>query len=303
MSGTSRLRDEARDLLELVLVPGLAALLPWRLCFRLFRWLSGYDFLYRESVHEALAQARQRGWVRGDESEWRRRRRLVTLIDHADFYLARTRSDRWMARHLSVAGEWPDPSQAAILCTFHWGAGMWGLRHAASRGMRASAVVAAHTRAAFAGRSVRFHYYGARLRAVASALGRPPIEVSPSPRRILRALRGGEQVVAAVDVPSDQVAASETIDFIGLRARVPRGLLRIAVDSRIAVTVFVTGIRMSDGRRNLQIDSIGVCDDVAALMAAVFARLEGAMEQDPAAWHFWEVAPRFFEASPSPIGT
>jgi len=129
---TSRLANEARDLLELVLLPGIAALLPWRLCFRLFRWLCGRDFLYRASCNEALAQARARGWVRGDAGEWLRTRRLVTLIDHADFYLARSRSDRWMARHLSVQGEWPSPAQPAILCTFHWGAGMWGLRHLSS---------------------------------------------------------------------------------------------------------------------------------------------------------------------------
>ena len=35
-----RLRTELRDLLELVLLPGLAAVLPWPLCFRLFRWLA-----------------------------------------------------------------------------------------------------------------------------------------------------------------------------------------------------------------------------------------------------------------------
>ena len=35
-----RLRGEARDLIELVLVPGLAAVLPWRWCFVLFRSLA-----------------------------------------------------------------------------------------------------------------------------------------------------------------------------------------------------------------------------------------------------------------------
>jgi len=294
MSAVARLRNEARDLLELVLLPGLAALLPWSVCFRIFKWLCGRSFLYRDSCNEALAQASSRGWVRGDPAAWLRTRRLVTLIDHADFFLARTRSDRWMARHLSVRGEWPDPSEAAILCTFHWGAGMWGLRHAGARGLHAHALVAAHRRDVFPGRSVRYWYYGLRNRAVADALGQFPIEVSRSPRHIVEALRRGEQVVAAVDVASDQVAASEAIDFIGLRARVPRGLLRMAADLRVPVTVFLTGIRMSDGTRTLHIHRLGTRNDAASLIVDVFALLDEAVRLDAAAWHFWEIAPRFF---------
>ena len=79
-----RLRHEARDLLELVLLPGLAAVLPWRWCFGLFKWIARKPFLYREAVGRALAEARERGWA-GDEGDWLARRRLVTLIDHADF--------------------------------------------------------------------------------------------------------------------------------------------------------------------------------------------------------------------------
>ena len=38
-----RLRTELRDLLELVLLPGLAAVLPWQICFRIFRRLDAFD--------------------------------------------------------------------------------------------------------------------------------------------------------------------------------------------------------------------------------------------------------------------
>ena len=58
-----RLRIEWRDLLELVLLPGLAVVLPWALCFRIFRWLSRKPWLYREASEHALSQAAQRGWA------------------------------------------------------------------------------------------------------------------------------------------------------------------------------------------------------------------------------------------------
>ena len=297
MSGLERVRNEARDLLELVLVPGLAAILPWGLCFRIFRFLSRFDLLYRQDCSEAIRNAEALGWIRGDRTRWIQTRRLVTLIDHADFYLSRTRSNRWIARHMAVSGEWPAPSVAAVLCTFHWGAGMWGLRHARAKAMRAHAIVAPQERGNFPGQTIKFLYCRARVRAVATALQTDPIEPSHSPRRILETLRGDEQILAAIDVPADQVAASESIAIVGLPARVPRGLLRVAADWQIPVTVFLTGIQMTDGKRTLRIHQVGCRKDVEALMIEVFAYLEQAIESDPAAWHFWSVAPRFFDLS------
>ena len=162
--------------------------------------------------------------------------------------------------------------------------------------MRAHAIVAPLVREAFPGRTVKFLYSRARVRSVAMALRTETIEPSHAPRRILRMLKGGEQIMAAIDVPSDQVAASESIDFLGLRARVPRGLMRVAADSQIPITVYITGIRLSDGKRTLRIHPLGVRSDLAALIREVFAYLEKLIEADPPAWHFWSVAPRFFES-------
>ncbi len=293
----ARLRGEARDLIEFVLVPGLAAVLPWPLCFRVFRLLCRLDFLYREACAEALAQAQALGWVRGDPRQWLQRHRLVTLIDHADFYLALTRSNRWMAGHLQVSGAWPDPSLPGILCTFHWGAGMWALRHVAAHGLRVHLLIAPHARVSFPGRSVRYWYYRQRIRAIPRALGREPIEATGSPRPVLKALRSGEQVAAVVDVPADQVAASEPIELLGMPARVPRGLLRLACNDGIPVTVYGLGIRMSDGKRLLRIHQLGIRTPLEALLKEVFVHLEQAIEEEPAAWHFWSIAPRFFRRS------
>ena len=58
-----RLRVELRDLIELVLVPGLAAVLPWRWCFALFKHLARIDWFYRRTSHEALRQAQALGQV------------------------------------------------------------------------------------------------------------------------------------------------------------------------------------------------------------------------------------------------
>jgi lauroyl/myristoyl acyltransferase len=221
------------------------------------------------------------------------------LVDNADFYLSCTRGDRWLERHLITEGNWPAPDQAAILCTFHWGAGMWALRSMGSHGLSAHALVAPHVRANFSGQAVRYHYYAARNRENELALGVRSIEAS-SLRRLMQALNARQQVAVAADVPSDQAAANEPIPIIGLQARVPRALFRIAVESQVPMFVYLTGFRMSDGKRTLKIHPLGTGSAIRPLILQAFALLEQAIAEDPAAWHFWKVAPRFFCEPESP---
>ena len=295
----SRWRPHLREALELVLLPGLAAVLPWGWCFRVFRRLSARcQWLYREPCERALHEAQARGWVTPEQAPlWLAQRRLVTLIDHADLYLAATRSNRWMQRHLTVQGQWPAAGQAGILATFHWGAGMWGLRHAQQAGLTPHALVAPLNGAHFAGHPVLHRYVHARIAQVTTALGCPALDVSTSLRPALRALRDQEQVLAVLDVPADQVAASVPVQIAGMAAQVPKALLRLAVEQKVPVTVYLTGIDMGTGQRTLRIVQLPVLGDLEALVAAVFTHLSEAIAQDSAAWHFWGEAPRFFVAS------
>jgi phosphatidylinositol dimannoside acyltransferase len=290
------MRVESRDLFELVLLPGLAALLPWSLAFRLLRRIARGVAPYEGTTRAAMAQAGARGWL-GDAGHWSLVRRIVTLVDHADLYLARTRSDAWMARHMDVQGHWPPAGEAGLICTFHWGAGMWGLRHAHASGLKAHALVAPLEGAHFAGRRVLLGYARARTAEVTRALGCPALDTSVSLRPVLQAVRRGEQVVAAIDVPADQVSASEEICLLGMRAHVPRGLLRLAVDLKLPVTVYLTGLNVESGRRFLRIHQLGVRDSLEQLIADVFAYLDQAVREDPPSWHFWSEADRIFVRS------
>jgi hypothetical protein len=290
-----RLRRELRDLVEVVLVPAIAAVLPWAVTFAIFKRLARWRRLYFVPGERALAEAEERGWVT-QPRDWIRDRKLTTLVDHADHYLARTRSDRWLDRYLDVDGRWPAPGQAAIALTFHWGAGMWGLRSAARAGLRIHPLVAAVDSAHFAGRTVLHRYVKARNRTVVQALKCPVIDVSAGMRQALRVLRNNEQLLAVVDVPADQVAASQPVEILGMPARLPTGLLRLAVDRRIPVCMYVTGIHMDTGRRFLRIRQLGVPDDLAALVATLSKELDGLIRENPPAWHFWSEAERFFRA-------
>jgi len=288
-----RLRRETRSAIELVLLPGLAGLLPWRWIFPIFRWLTRHARLYEPTCTQALEQAQARGVVE-DSRAWLARRRLTTLVDHADFYLERTRSDAWMQRHVEVDGAWPPPDQAGMLLTFHWGAGMWALRHAARHGLRPHALAAIPEPAHFAGNTIAYLYSHHRIAAVTCALRQPALDVQASLRPVLRALEARQQVLAVVDVPADQTATSHPVQLCGIDARVPNALFRLAVQRRIPVTVFLSGIDVANSRRTLRIRQLGVYKDQEALIRDVYAELDRAMATDPAAWHFWSEAERFF---------
>ena len=270
-----RLRTELRDMLELVLLPGLAAILPWRWCFAVFKRLARLQWLYREPCEAALQQARSRGWAGVDEAHWLWVRRLVTLVDHADHYLGLWRSDAWMQKHLQVTGQWPAPDQAVLLASFHWGAGYWGLRHAAAHGLHPHALVASLGTQVYQGRTVLSWYASARNANVAATLGAATIDIAKHLKQVIRALRNQHPLLGVLDVP--------------------RGLLRLAVDQKVPVVLYITGLDTSTGGRFLRIKPLGVSSTVDDLASQVFGELEQLIAQDAPAWHFWGIADRFFE--------
>lgn len=291
-----RLKTEACDLVELVLLPGLAAVLPWDLCFRLFKRLARCPWLYGAQCREALAQARQYGCSGADDGEWLAGRRLVTLLDHADHYLLRTRSVAWMHRHVDVDGQWEPGGRAALLWTFHWGMGMWALRHARAQGLQAPMVLAAPAGPDFVGRTIFGRYVSARMRSVALALGEPVIFVPGGMAGVRSALAHDKQVIAVMDVPQDRVSITRLTPLLGAPVSVPAVLPHLAVEQALPVTVFHMGVDLRTGRRMLRIVPLGVHSDAQVLTNAAFAHLDDLLRTAPAAWHLWAQAPRFFVA-------
>lgn len=291
----ARLRTEWRDFVELVLVPGLAAILPWRWCFAIFKRLSHISWLYRDACQKALHEAQARGQIPPEQqNRWLAVRRLVMLVDHADHYLALTRSDAFMHRHLRVEGQWPDPAQAAVCLSFHWGAGMWALRHASAHGMNIHALVAAMEGNPFAGRTVLHRYIKARTSSVEKALKNKPLEISGSLRPVIQALRRQEQVLALVDVPADNVESKIPVSLCGMPASTPKGLLRLAVDMKIPAVLYINGFDVQTGQRDLRIVQLPPHETPEALAHTLFGYLQECMDRENALWHFWGESERFF---------
>lgn len=299
----SSLRQEARDTLELLLLPGLAAVLPWRVAYRVFRWASRFEGLYRDRWSPALEQARRQGRV-SDERIWARHARIIAMVDHADLWLTLARSNRWLTRYADRLGAWPSSGQAFIGYTFHWGCGFWALRDLARHEVRAHPLVASLPEAGFNGRRVLAWYSRLRNREVGKTLGTVPIDVGRDLRKVLAALRANEAVLAAIDVPP-MGAASETVRFLDQRIKVPRAMYRLAVERELPAVVFLCGLDFNTGRRQLEVHPLGVPKDTAVLAQQVFSLLGEKVAAAPDAWHFWGSFEHFLPATadtPQPCG-
>lgn len=294
-----RCKAELRDFVEVVALPALAMVLPWPLCYRVLRRLARWQWLYRAETERAFQQARELGWVTGDELTWRQLRRLTSLVDHADHYLTRTRSDAWMRKYLTVTGEWPVGDTPGLLLTFHWGAGMWAQRHAGAARVKASMMVDAAKPEYFQGHWVLFKYIQARIRSIELALQTPTVDAGKNLRPVLATLRRKEAIMAVIDVPADQVATTVNGELFGRGAHIPKALLRVGVEQAIPITLYMTGYRIDDGQRTLDIIQLGIYKDIDKLASDIFAALNAAISRQPTAWHLWGESPRFFNAPPA----
>jgi len=275
-------------------LPGLAAVLPWRLCFALYRQLAKCTWLYRGATDAAWPWAKQSmpGLV---QQQWAYERRLLTLVDHADCVLSCTRSARWARKHVQVIGRWPAPDSPQVICTFHWGAGLWTLQAMRQAGLSVHALAASLQGAQVAGRPVLHRYARWRTAQVVKALGHPTIDVSASMRPVLQALKQNDCVLGVVDVPADNVEASVSVTLLGHSVQVPRGLLRLAAERQLPVTLFTAGLGFKTGHRTWVIHSLGVMPNAPALFDVVFCVLNQAIDTSPSAWHLWAEMPRFLQ--------
>jgi hypothetical protein len=294
---TKWLKAQLRDLIELFVLPGMSMFLPWKLCFGFFKLVCRCDFLYRAQSTAVLSKVQGFDVPGLDAQQFAYQRRLVTLVDHADMFLVWTRGRKWLDKFVVTQGQWPAADSAAVLCTFHWGAGMWCLRDARLKGLKAHILVASLKKENFRGRPVLHWYAKLRTDTIARELGRATIDASQTLRSVLKALKSNEQIMAVVDVPADAVAGSTQVSLLGQTASVPKGLLRVAADNKIPVTVFTVGVCLQTGTRRLQIHTLPVEQDTDVLIPKVFAFLDAAIKDAPPAWHFWSEVDRFFLGS------
>ena len=280
-----------RNFVNLFLVPGLLALLPWRIGFRVLRWLSRWDRLYRPEL-DAVSQGMTRAGLPPPTPSFLRLQRFLRLVDHCDLYLSNTRSDRFLKRHVEVVGDWPDAPFLAA--TFHWGLGFWALRHlSASRGPVWSLSID-FDRQMFAHEPLGYRYAAMRINGIGRACRQEVTLAGVGMRRLRRALANGQNILGLVDVPGADPKASCEVQLLGRPARFPTGLLRIAQSAGVPVVPFWMDIDIRSGHRRLHIGEALPSDDLDRCASTLAGHLNQRLAETPEYWHLWSQAHGFF---------
>ena len=298
----SRLRKVAREAIEWLLLPAVTAVLPWRWGFRFYGRVAQSDWLFRAETRSVLAGVA--AWRQpADPTVWAAEYRLVHLIDRADLWLSRFRSDRWLDRHLMVEGDaWPDGAFVGI--TFHYGAGLWSVRHLCRSGRRASILVLRLEPGQFKDAPLQQAYARARIREAERVAHAPVIFTGGNAVAQMRAaLRRGGCVLGLIDVPPGRARSGGPVPFLGGRAWFPTGLLRLARIENVPVVVYTVGFDRATGQRKLHIcrlpatarDAPEAANDEQCLQLVV-RELERAIIADAPSWHAWADLPLFRQA-------
>lgn len=277
-----RLATTLQDMMACHALRLLAMYLPWPVFFSLAKWLSRFEWLFRNETEAAWRVASQ---VLGevDERGWKARCRLTRIVDHVDAFIAARASDSWVSRNVVVTGAWPD--QACVAVTFHFGTGVWALRHMRSSGLRNAFLSAAVTREAHAQRPCGYQAELAHLKAVEEVGGAPIVPVGGSIAKMRKLLREGISIVGLIDVPGVHAKHRAPVRFLGHAASFPTGLLFLAETEHAPLAVFTSRLDCASGKRVLNIHDAGPASPDR--MQKVVAVLETAIVQDSAAWHFW----------------
>ena len=284
-----------RNFTELFLLPSLAAILPWSLCFRLFHRLVRLKSLYRGETAATLAGVASITPV-ADSKAWSEAIRMVRLVDHADLYLSMFRSDAWLRRHVTVMGDWPEGNKPFVAITFHWGAGQWALRHMRAQGRKVSVLVRGVEKDTFPGNKLCYWYAKLRLREIARAGGSEIVRTGKSGLYEMKSkLKAGNCVVGLMDVPLERPRNYLTARLLGRTAYFPRGLSYLAANSGVPVVVYSMRLDRQSGRRKLVISPPLNFKNEDELIEKLASRLNELIDIDSPAWHQWGGVQSFFQ--------
>lgn len=286
-----RLQQEVQLTLSLVVWPSLAALLPWRFCYPLFRRLARLRGLYREEAEAALAQAKQ--WVAiEDEWDWLWRYRLVRLVDHADFWRSKLLSTRRQLAAIGPGSTWPALDRAAVGVFFHWCPGLLAVLSLRESGRR-SAVLAGKFSPRSMGARLAYLYGRIRIAELERVSGRALIYAPGTVQRALAELAAGHWVIGTPDVPPTETALATPVRLFGRQAWFAEGLLVIARRAQAPVVIFTLAFDLATGRRELLVSGPFDPDD-PDLLQRIVDFWQVLLEEKSWAFSLWSMMPAWF---------
>jgi hypothetical protein len=295
-----RIYRNVADAFGLFIVPAIIAALPWRIGYGMLKALSQYAPEFEREADVAWKRAATK--VRSSDAEgWKARMRLVRWVERVDAYSSLLKSNDWWARQVDVAGAFPSASSPSLLLTYHWGAGNWIWKLLRDQGIDAYFLVRRPVANDFGTSRVASWYARMRERTLPRLGCAGLIYTGGSGARMREVWARAASVLGMVDVPVLEARKAQRVRLLDAEALFPSGLLQLAVDGNIPVTLLSCGLDLKTGRRRLRMERVPAGCSVAELAERYAAHLDARLRESPEAWHMWHETGAIFIGS-EPVG-
>lgn len=290
----SYLRKQASEAWQFFVLPGIAALLPWKLAWRWLRYWAQREHGPFDEPAQAAVEVAQRYMRVESTRAFAAKVRLLWLMDYCDLYLSITRWRRaWRPWHVEQRGTWP--SGAFIAAGFHHGTCHWVFKTLAESKHDSQVISIRWTRAEYAGYPLRYWYGRLRYWDMAR-LGRRPVAFRPGIKALLaQTLAEGAAVVGLIDMPPRIAPRGQRpVRMLDLDLSLPDGIVEIARAARVPIVPYWMEFDADMYRRCFCIGEPIDANDGAAL-AKLADVLDRQIRRTPEAWFFWRELPGWVE--------
>lgn len=288
-------KRELRDLLSLWLLPGLAAVLPWRVCVRIYWWFSASRLILREEVSGSRG-GRQTLGLDAFDVDFDRRFRFGFLLEHADLFRALGWGWRGLARTMPLAPESDREACGGLCFFFNFNQGLPALASLRANGYPVYLVYRRlDGRPAGVG-WLRYGYMRLRLRMVARVCGNSGIGTGGARARIAEVIAAGGLVCVAADTPPRSGTGLVSVAMPGGRVGYWRsGVLKLALESSAPLRCFDIDLCWRTGMRQLRLRRLEPPASIDALAADLNGRFLDLYGRLSELWFYWPAPQGFFE--------
>lgn len=288
------IKRELRDLLSLWLVPGLAAVLPWHWCLRLYWWFARSRLLMREEVAGSRGGRQFLGLQAGD-AEFDRRFRFGFLLEHADVFRALGRGWRGLARTMPLEHRDDDDSAGGLCFFFNFNQGLPALATLRAAGFDVYLVYRSLTARPPGVGYLRYGYMRLRLHMVAVVCGNRGIGTGGARERIAAQIGAGGLVCVAADTPPRPGTGLVRVQFPdGREAWWRSGVLKLALQLPGPRRCFTVHLGWATRQRTLRLQALPREQSLGELVGALNAAFTSALTEQPELWFYWPGPQAFF---------
>ena len=285
-------RRRIRQALELLLLPAIGAVLPWRWSLRLMGLLAAWRGWYREEVELSTQHARRAGFA-PDPERFARRARWRLLVEGMDPFLVRARRRRrYVARWVRATGDALPADGPVVLVGPHFGCGFWFLPWMCTQG-RPLNIVAPPLDTLTAGMSLPQKLnLRLRYRLLVHAAGRPLVYRGGAAQALASLLARGDVGFGLCDMPTQRADAVE-VQLAGHATRLAQNMFELARRQGAPVVLFWSDTELATGIRRIHLERLedGDVEDQVRRFARM---LDGLIREDPSGWRFWSIGDAFF---------